>query len=167
MKKGILAASVLALCIGIVPSLRAGSGSAGAASPPGGKMPQKIVLGSISRAYEPVPFNHASHVSNAGGCADCHHQHGQEASLSCGECHAIDSSAFKKTVKLAKMRPCGECHPTAYPADNPGRPGLQVAYHRACFKCHRGDVGSVGKDPQGCVEMCHVPKAQARLDKKP
>jgi hypothetical protein len=165
VKKGILAVSVLALCIGIVPFLRAESGSAGAASPPGGKMPQKIVLGSISRIYEPVSFNHASHVSNSGGCADCHHQHGQEASLSCGECHAIDPAAFKKSVKLAKMRPCHECHAPAYPSENPGRPGLQVAYHRACFKCHRGDVGSVGKDPQGCVEMCHVPKASAKLDK--
>jgi hypothetical protein len=167
VKKGILAIFVLALCIGIAPSLRAGSKPAGAASPAGGKMPQKVVLGSISRQYEPVQFNHASHVSNAGGCADCHHQHGHEASVSCVECHAIDSSAFKKSVKLAKLRPCRECHAPAHLSDNPGRPSLQVAYHRACFKCHRGDVGSVGKDPKGCVEMCHSPKAQAKLDRKP
>ena len=167
MKKWILATAVLALCIGVASSLMAGSGPAGKAAPAGGKMPQKVVLGSISKQYEPVQFNHASHVSNAGGCADCHHQHGHEANLSCGECHSIDSAAFRKNVKLDKLRPCRECHAAAYKADDPGRPTLQVAYHRACFKCHRGDVGSVGKDPKGCVEMCHDPKAQAKLDRKP
>jgi predicted CXXCH cytochrome family protein len=130
-------------------------------------MPQVIVIGSVAKAYGPVKFNHASHVSNAGACAECHHQHGTSPNLACGECHAIDTSAFKKSVKLAKMRPCRECHSASYPAGDPGRPGLQVAYHRACFKCHRGDVGSVGKDPKGCVEMCHTPRAQAKLEKKP
>lgn len=166
MKKAIVAISVLALCIGIAPSLRAGSAPAKPALPSGGKMPQKVVLGSISKAYEPVRFDHAKHVSDAGGCADCHHQHGHEGTLSCAECHAMDSKAFKKSVKLEKIRPCRECHAADYPSVNTGKPGLQVAYHRACFKCHKGDVGSVGKDPKGCVEMCHVPRAQAKLDVK-
>jgi len=160
VKKVILAISALAVLFGVSPSIGAGSGT-------GGKMPQVIVLGSIAKTYEPVKFNHASHVSNAGACADCHHQHGNGQSLACGECHAIDASAFKKSVKLAKMRPCGECHSASYPVGDPGRPGLKVAYHRACFKCHRGDVGSVGQDPKGCGEMCHVPRAQAKLEKKP
>ena len=170
VKKVILAISALALLFGVSPSTGAGNGPGGtakAAPPAGGKMPQVIVLGSIAKTYEPVKFNHASHVSNAGSCAECHHQHGTGQDLACGECHAIDASAFKKSVKLAKMRPCGECHSASYPAGDPGRPGLKVAYHRACFKCHRGDVGSVGQDPKGCVEMCHVPRAQAKLEKKP
>lgn len=170
MKKVILAISALALLFWVSPSPGAGSGPGGTAKavpPAGGKMPQTIVLGSIAKTYEPVKFNHASHVSNAGGCADCHHQHGTGESLACGECHAIDASAFKKSVRLAKMRPCRECHSASYPAGDSGRPGLKVAYHRACFKCHRGDVGSVGQDPKGCVEMCHVPRAQAKLEKTP
>jgi hypothetical protein len=170
VKKVILAISALAFLFGVIQSSDAGSGSgsaAGTATTAGGKMPQIIILGSIAKTYEPVKFNHASHVSNASSCAECHHQHGTDQSLACGECHAIDSSAFKRSVKLSKMRPCGACHSATYPAGNPDRPWLKAAYHRACFKCHRGDVGSVGKDPKGCVEMCHVPRAQAKLEKKP
>ena len=51
MKKWILAIAVLALCIGVASSLMAGSGPAGKAAPAGGKMPQKVVLGSISKQY--------------------------------------------------------------------------------------------------------------------
>jgi len=169
VKKVIVAISALALLIGFSPPTGAGSGpgdTAKSAAPAGGKMPQGIVLGSIAKTYAPVDFNHASHVSNASGCADCHHQHGSGQSLACGECHAIDAAAFKKSVRLSKIKACRECHSAAYSVDDPGRPTLKAAYHRACFKCHRGDVGTVGTDPKGCVEMCHVPNAQAKLEKK-
>ncbi len=168
MKKVIVAISALALLLGFSPSTGAGSGPGGtekAAAPSGGKMPQTIVLGSIAKSYEPVKFNHASHLSNASGCADCHHQHGTGQSLACTECHAIDAAVFKKSVRLSKIKPCRECHPSAYNEGDPGRPTLKAAYHRACFKCHRGDVGTVGTDPKGCVEMCHTPSAQAKLQK--
>jgi hypothetical protein len=132
----------------------------------GGGVPKVLILGSLSREYEPVRFNHSGHVSMAGGCADCHHQHGPAQVQSCPECHRIDPSVFRKNVNAAKLRPCGNCHPASAPPGDIGRPGLKAAYHQACFKCHRGEVGSVGKDPKGCVEMCHVPRAQAKLEGK-
>lgn len=170
MKKVILAIAACAFLIGISPFADAESGPGGSAKAvptPAGKMPQVILISSIAKTYGPVKFDHASHVSNAGACAECHHQHGTGESLACGECHGIDPTAFKKSVKLAKMQPCRACHSSSYPDADPGRPGLKAAYHRACFKCHRGDVGSVGKDPKGCVEMCHVPAPQAKLGRKP
>ncbi len=151
MKRAILAASIICLGILAVPSLFAGSG------------PGKILLGSLTNQYEPVAFDHAAHVKTAGTCGECHHQHGTEQTLSCRGCHSIDPSAFKRSVKAEKFRPCRECHAAAYSPNRPEAPTLKVAYHRACIRCHR-EVGSVGKDPKGCTEMCHDRKQQAKLN---
>jgi hypothetical protein len=132
-----------------------------------GNVPKVLLLGSLSQVYEPVRFNHSGHVSTAGGCADCHHQHGSADVRSCKECHRIDPSVFQKNVNAGMLKPCRECHTaSAKPGSGIGRPTLKVAYHQACFKCHRGDVGTVGQDPKGCTEMCHAPIAQARLQEK-
>ena len=157
MKKATVIVVALALWIGV---------SAGAGSAAGGGVPKVLTLGSLSKVYEPVPFNHSGHVSMAGGCSDCHHQHGSTQVQACSECHRIDPSAFKKNVNVSRLKPCGDCHPASARAEDVGRPGLMAAYHQACFKCHRGEVGSVGKDPKGCTEMCHVPKEQAKLEEK-
>jgi predicted CXXCH cytochrome family protein len=129
----------------------------------GGNLPKSLTLGSLSKVYEPVPFNHSGHVSSAGGCADCHHQHGSVQVQTCVECHRIDPAVFKKSVDTAKFKPCGECHA---PSDRPGRIGLKTAYHQACFKCHKEDVGSGVKNLKGCTEMCHVLKAQEKREEK-
>jgi len=47
-----------------------------------------------------------------------------------------------------------------------GQPSLKVAYHQACLKCHWGDVGSAGKNLEGCTEMCHVLKVSGNREKK-
>ena len=130
-----------------------------AGQPPAG--PSKAVLGELAREYEPVRFNHASHVGMASGCGDCHHQHGAEKSISCKGCHALDDAAFRRSVGATTFKACRSCHEATRKAGAAG-PDLKSAYHRACFKCHRGDVGTVGTDPKGCVEMCHAKKDQTK-----
>ncbi|HZW36477.1 MAG: cytochrome c3 family protein [Deltaproteobacteria bacterium] len=158
MKNATVAVMVIALWVGIsVAGEKAGVGN----------VPKVLLLGSLSKVYEPVRFNHSGHVSTAGGCADCHHQHGSMDVQSCTGCHRIDPSTFKKSVNAGMLRPCRECHPASVRTGaGTGRPTLKAAYHQACFKCHRGDVGTVGKDPKGCTEMCHLPAAQARFQEK-
>lgn len=157
MKKATIVSAALAVLAAIC-----AAGGAGA----GGDVPKVLTLGSLSRLYEPVPFNHSGHVSMAGGCADCHHQHGSTQVQACLECHRIVPSQFKKSVHPAALRPCRECHAASARPGEIGKPALQAAYHRACFKCHRGEVGDVGKDPKACAEMCHLSKAQAMLERK-
>ena len=131
------------------------------AGPAKGKMPGKVILGTLADRYRPVAFDHAKHVGMAGSCAECHHQHEGDRALTCTGCHRMDAAVFRKNVDLARIRPCGGCHPAKDNPGNPGMPTLKAAYHRACIQCHR-DVGSVGKDPKGCTETCHESGALAR-----
>lgn len=157
MKKATIILVAIALCIGV---------SASSETTAVGNLPKDVVLGSLSKIYEPVRFNHSEHVSSAGGCADCHHQHGTMPVNSCSECHPIDPAVFKKNLNVGKLKPCGECHPASERPGSVARRGLKDAYHQACFKCHKSDVGSGVKNLAGCTEMCHVLKAQEKRDEK-
>lgn len=150
MKKAAIIAVAIALCIG---------GSAASEPASEGNVPKVIVLRSLSKVYEPVQLNHSEHISAAGGCADCHHQHGSVQVQTCSECHRYDPSTFKKNIDAGKLKPCVECHPAV---DRPGKMGLKTAYHQACFKCHKSDVGDGVKNLSGCTEMCHVLKTQEK-----
>jgi len=66
---------------------------------------------------------------------------------------SFDPSIFKKNVIAGRVKACGACH---LASEEPGRVGLKTAYHKACFKCHKTDVGSGVKNLKGCTEMCHV-----------
>jgi hypothetical protein len=131
-----------------------------------GNVPKILVLGSLSRIYEPVRFNHSEHVSTAGGCADCHHQHRSMQINACAECHTIAPSVFKKNLNVGKLKPCKECHPASERPGSIARRGLKDAYHEACLKCHKSDVGSGVKNLKDCTEMCHALKAVERRDEK-
>jgi predicted CXXCH cytochrome family protein len=150
VKKSTIIVVAVALWIGI---------SSAGDTTTGKDVPKELVLGSLSNIYEPVRFNHSGHISTAGGCADCHHQHGSTQVQSCSECHRIDPSDFKKNMIAGKLKPCGDCHGAS---DRPGRIGLKTAYHKACFKCHKEDVGSGVKNLTGCTEMCHALKAKEK-----
>jgi hypothetical protein len=130
-------------------------------------LPTVVELGSISRQYEPVTFNHEMHVTAAGGaanCSACHHQHPSIKNLSCKDCHAINSAEYQRAV-IHTFLPCRSCH-DAYNISNPGVPNLQVAYHRTCFKCHWG-MGNIGIDPKGCTEICHTRKSEIMFKNRP
>lgn len=150
MKKATIIVVAMALWIGI---------SSASDTTKGKDVPKDLILGSLSNVYEPVRFNHSGHISTAGGCADCHHQHGSVQVQSCSECHRIDPSVFKKNMVAGKLKPCGECHAAT---DKPGRIGLKAAFHKACFKCHKEDVGSGVKNLTGCTGMCHALKAKEK-----
>ena len=132
----------------------------------GGNLPTTLMLGSLSKVYEPVRFNHAEHVSNAGGCADCHHQHRAMQVQACSECHRIDPAAFKKNIIAEKLLPCRDCHSASERPGSSGMPALKIAYHQACLKCHWGEVGSGRKNLESCTEVCHVPKVPEKGEKK-
>lgn len=151
MKKAMIIVAAIALWIGI---------SSASDTTTGKDLPKDVLLGSLSNIYEPVPFNHSGHVSTAGGCADCHHQHGTVDVASCSDCHRLDPAAFKKNVIAGKVKACRECHMAT---DQPGKVGLKTAYHKACFKCHKADVGSGVKNLTGCTEMCHALKPKKKV----
>ena len=132
----------------------------------GGNLPTILILESLSKVYEPVRFNHAEHVSMAGGCGDCHHQHRSLQIQTCSECHRFDPATFKKNVLSDKLLPCRDCHSASEKPGSAGQPSLKVAYHQACLKCHWGDVGSAGKNLKGCTEMCHILKVPGNREKK-
>lgn len=157
MKKATIILVATALCIGV---------SASSETTAVGNVPKDLVLGSLSKVYEPVQFNHSEHVSAAGGCADCHHQHGSMPVHACLECHPIDPAVFKKSLNLGKFKSCRECHPATERPGSIARRGLKDAYHQACFKCHKTDVGSGVKNLKGCTEMCHALKAPEKRDEK-
>ncbi len=134
----------------------------------GGKTaPQGVIkLDSIKNIYKPVLFDHGKHASIAGDCGKCHHQHGNNSSLSCKECHAMKAESFRSTIRENFMA-CKNCHGVYDPAV-PTLPGLKVSYHRQCFQCHRG-MGEVGVSPKGCTVICHDKrdlKTSAKADKK-
>jgi len=157
VKKAMIVVVAIALWIGV---------SASSETTPVGNLPKVLVLGSLSKIYEPVRLNHAEHISTAGGCADCHHQHGSMPVNACKDCHPIDPSVFKKNLNVGKLKSCGECHPATERPGSVARRGLKDAYHQACFKCHKSDVGSGVKNLKGCTEMCHTLKAQEKQEGK-
>jgi len=114
------------------------------------------VLDSLKDAYTPVKFDHPKHVSLAGDCAACHHEHSIAEGLPCKQCHNLSPETFKKSVTHSFMA-CKNCH-GSFDRDNAAMPGLKTAYHKQCFKCHRG-MGDLGTGPQGCTEICHARKA--------
>lgn len=118
------------------------------------RIPGVRMLKSISDQYQGVKFDHQKHTSIAENCGTCHH-HGNGASALCKECHGLTASAFKNSV-VNNFMACSNCH-GSFDRDNPGMPGLKVAYHKKCFECHRG-MGNIGTDPKGCAEMCHEKK---------
>lgn len=146
---------VIALLCFILLSLSvvtAGEGMSGAAAPH-----RPVKMDSLSNIYKPVQFNHEQHVAIAGDCGKCHHQHGNNASLPCHECHSIKEQTFKSSVTASFMA-CKNCH-GAYDPATPSMPGLKVAYHRQCFQCHWG-MNDVGVNPKGCTIMCHDKRDQ-------
>ncbi len=119
------------------------------------KSPDTITLGSIAKAYPPVVFSHGKHASIAGNCGACHHHHNN---ANCKDCHALNASAVSSNFPA-----CRNCH-AMRDRGAPGMPGLEVAYHRACFACHRG-MGNLGVEPKGCNEVCHAPTSRAAATK--
>jgi hypothetical protein len=152
MKTLVAVAVLSSFILFVLPSANAETGSPPSAASGSAAAPRIVKLGSLVDNYKPVLFNHENHIAIAGDCGKCHHQHGNNASLSCHDCHRIATSSFRGSV-TGSFTACKNCHGVYDPA-SPGMPGLKVAYHRQCFQCHRG-MADVGVDPKACTAMCH------------
>lgn len=128
-----------------------------------GKLPKMITLGSLSRTYEPVRFDHEKHLSLANGCEDCHHQHRGMEVAGCAECHRFNPATFRANLRVEKVLPCKDCHMAVERPGAKGQLDLKTAYHNACNKCHWGEVNS--KNLAGCTESCHVAKVAGKQEK--
>jgi len=113
-----------------------------------------FILDSLMDKYEAVQFDHSNHRDLADNCGTCHHEHGSNR-LQCTDCHSVTDSTFENSV-VNSFSACKDCHDAPDP-DNPGMPGLKVAYHRVCFTCHI-EMSDIGTDPKACTEMCHAKK---------
>lgn len=117
--------------------------------------PESVEIDSLAKLYEPVEFDHATHVTLA-ECSDCHHHTtgSGPASPTCARCH--DGAEEGESVS------CYDCH-AAEPfgqenlqkMENPeifhiDKPGLKGAYHLNCVGCHQELDG-----PTGCQD-CHT-----------
>ena len=145
-KQLILALATLLLCGWSVSQCFADSG------------PDSVILDVLVKHYEPVTFDHASHVDFAeGNCSECHHHTtgstptdpkcarchsgGEEGdSMACQECHASDRFDAEYLKSIASS-------PYLYHID---KPGLKGAYHQNCMGCHKKMDG-----PTGCQD-CHT-----------
>jgi hypothetical protein len=129
----------------------------------GGNVPKVLLLENLSKVYEPVRLDHAEHISMAGGCEECHHQHRSMQVQTCTKCHTIDPSVFKMNVNSGTLKPCGECHAVTNRPGDRGRLELKAAYHQACFKCHKEEVAGT---PEGCTDRCHTRKEKRKREKE-
>jgi len=113
-------------------------------------IPKKVVIGKLSKEYEPVDFPH-SKISDS--ISDrikesklAEYFHGSKNTL-CQGCHhnSPDSSKPPK---------CIACHDKPFKDENLSKPGIKGAYHIQCMECHK-EMGV--KKPSECID-CHKRK---------
>ena len=143
-----LLAVMAVVSVGLLGNLNGSSATAESVAKPG-----TIVIKHIMNQYGPVTFNHEMHVSIAGNCGTCHHQHDEKVKAGCTECHSLSAGAFKASAKHG-FSPCSSCHSDPSP-DMPEMPGLKVELHKKCFPCHLG-MGELGSSPEACTKTCHA-----------
>jgi len=124
----------------------------------GGNLPTILILGSLSKVYEPVRFNHAEHVSLAGGCGDCHHQHRLLKIQTCSECHRSIPPLSKRT--LSPTRSCLAGIVTRRREARKLRAaGTQVRLPPGLPQMPLGRCGQRREEPGRLHEVCHARKS--------
>lgn len=124
-----------------------------AAAAPAPKMaqPDTVVIGSLSKQYEPTTFNHSMHVDLLKDYAKgalAKGFHADDTAL-CQGCH-------HNTPAGVAPPKCGTCHGKAFADDDPKRPGLMAAYHIQCNQCHKA-MGVESPKATDC-KTCHAAK---------
>ena len=118
-------------------------------------IPEKVVIGHLSKDYEPVDFPHRKIVSAIFAKIKDNklaaNFHNEEGTL-CQGCHH-NSPVSKKPPQ------CGSCHGRVFDKTNPLKPGITGAYHQQCMGCHQ-EMGI--QKPVGCTE-CHKEKKINKL----
>ncbi len=141
---------VIGLAIGL--AIAVAAVAFGADAPDQG--PETVMLDSLVSLYQPVEFDHATHVELVEDCASCHHHttgtevtdercakchEGTERAevVSCRGCHAAEPF----TVESLKGQEANRFHLD--------KVGLKGAYHLGCTGCHQ-EMGG----PTKCRD-CH------------
>ncbi len=124
--------------------------------------PAEIILDMLTELYEPVVFDHGTHMESF-GCSACHHHTTGETPVkaSCLRCHARADAVDRMA--------CSACHGRTWNDQTKGAPGttashlyhidiprLKGALHLLCLECHRSQSG-----PIGCRD-CHQFTAAGR-----
>lgn len=124
--------------------------------------PAEITLDLLTELYEPVVFDHGTHLESF-NCSVCHHHTTGDTPVneSCLRCHAR-SQAVERTA-------CSACHQGNWTDQATGAPEadadhlyhidiprLKGALHLLCLDCHRSQSG-----PTGCRD-CHEFTAAGR-----
>ena len=121
--------------------------------------PDNVELSALAQYYEPVDFDHATHVEMLGenSCATCHHHTvgtqlvddncrrchdygGETDSAACIDCHPIKRFSAEYLRKM-------EADVHLYHRD---KPGLKGALHQRCLGCHKEMDAAIG------CEDCHA-----------
>ncbi len=124
--------------------------------------PAEITFDALTELYEPVVFDHATHMETF-GCSACHHHTTGDTPVneSCLRCHA--------RADAVERMACSACHSSTWTEQPKGAPGtttsqlyhidlprLKGALHLLCLDCHRSESG-----PTGCRD-CHQFTAAGR-----
>ncbi len=120
--------------------------------------PATIILDSIAEYYEPVNFDHASHIEFAeNDCAKCHHHTIGTPSTGTGNCNLCHK--YEASTKIVACRGCHLSDPYSEEGKkirkergevyHKDKPSLKGAYHQFCISCHEEVDG-----PYTC-DGCH------------
>lgn len=114
-------------------------------------VPDTVDIGTIAKKYQPVAFNHASHVETLmdaakGPLAKAFHA---KPGVFCQGCH------HNTPAGMAPPK-CGTCHAQSFQNEEPKRPGLEAAFHIQCNQCHKA-MGVASPKATDCV-ACHAAK---------
>ena len=114
-------------------------------------LPDTVEIGSLSKQYAPVSFNHSAHMdylktAAKGELAKAFHN---QPDTLCQGCHHNTPSGMTPPK-------CGTCHGKTATKDEPARPDLMAAFHNQCIQCHQ----AMGVEPVKATDCkgCHAPK---------
>lgn len=124
--------------------------------------PDIVMLGELSKEYQPVPFDHKSHAAMTemwDGCTTCHHRSPDMTTTQPAVLHP--QGQRKNQDNAARIPACKECHDPSGTSTDLRMPNLKGAYHRQCLNCHREWTG------ENACGACHETKNGAMAQAPP
>lgn len=117
-------------------------------------IPNRIVIDSIAKEYEPAVFTHGRHVDSLmermteDKLAAAFHN---DPAILCAACH--HNSPLSATPPK-----CASCHSVDIDPAVPERPALKAAYHLQCMGCHT--AMDVARPKNTSCNTCHKARAE-------
>jgi len=115
-------------------------------------IPEKVVIKTLSKQYEPVELPHrkivATLVNTLREKPLARYFHREKGTV-CQGCHHNSPAAVKPPA-------CGSCHGNPFEPGHLMKPGLMAAYHQQCMGCHQ-KMGIEKPSATDC-SACHIEK---------